>query len=63
MGCRCQERREAIGRGVIALVRGDIAAVRSAAAFVGRSAAEDLRTMELRRKLSQQVAKAQLIRK
>jgi hypothetical protein len=49
MACsRCAQRRDAISKGVSAAVRGDVKAVASAGAFVGRTLAQDARSGALR---------------
>lgn len=49
MGCRCNERREALDRAGTALARGDIRALTREAGFVAHTTAEDLRTGALQR--------------
>jgi hypothetical protein len=48
MGCRCNERKQAIVRGMSAAVRGDAKSVAGAAGFVARTLREDARTGALR---------------
>ena len=45
MGCRCGERRAALGHGLRAAGRGDLAGVRAAAGHVGRTTIEDVEAM------------------
>lgn len=44
MGCRCNERGQAMRDALAGIAKGDTAAVGKAAAFIARSAAEDART-------------------
>jgi hypothetical protein len=48
MGCRCNERKQAIVRGVSAAVRGDVKGVAQSAAFVSRTFVQDARSGALR---------------
>ena len=48
MGCRCNERKIAIVRGVSAAVRGDVKGVAQSAAFVSRTFVQDARSGALR---------------
>jgi hypothetical protein len=43
MGCHCQERREALGRAAVAVVRGQMRVATREVGLVGRSAVADLR--------------------
>ena len=56
MGCRCNERRDAMREGAAAAVRGDAASVKQAATFVSRTLIEDVRRGELRRSAMQRLA-------
>lgn len=56
-GCsRCAQRAQAIKRGVSAAVRGDVKAATGAAAFVGRTLAQDARSGALRTAAAAQLA-------
>jgi len=48
MGCRCNERKQAIVRGVSAAVRGDAKGAVQSAAFVSRTLVQDARSGALR---------------
>jgi len=48
MGCRCNERKQAIVRGVSAAVRGDMKSAAQSAAFVSRTLVQDARSGALR---------------
>lgn len=48
MGCRCNERKDAILRGVSAVARGDAKGAVSSAAYVSRTLVEDARSGALR---------------
>ncbi|WP_315701305.1 MULTISPECIES: hypothetical protein [unclassified Bradyrhizobium] len=48
MGCRCNERKQAINSGVSAVARGDVKGAASSAAFVSRTLVEDARSGALR---------------
>ena len=48
MGCRCNERKQAIVRGLSAAVRGDVKGVTQSAAFVSRTLVQDARSGALR---------------
>ncbi len=48
MGCRCNERKQAIVRGVSAAARGDVQGAASSAAYVVRTLVEDARSGDLR---------------
>lgn len=63
MGCRCNERREAIGRAIGAAVRGDTSAVRREVDFVGRSAVEDMRLALTRRQMVSRLAGLRIARR
>lgn len=52
MGCRCADRKEAIVIAAGAVLRGDVETVKREAAFVGRSAFEDLRAAAQRGRLA-----------
>lgn len=60
MGCRCNERKQAIVRGMSAAVRGDAKSVAGAAGFVARTLVEDARSGALRTAASTQLAKLRL---
>jgi hypothetical protein len=60
MGCGCQERRVAIGKAAVAVVRGDAKAVADQARFVVRSSVEDVTSL-LRQKTM--VARQRLMRR
>jgi hypothetical protein len=49
MGCRCNERQEALDRAGTALARGDVRALGREAGFVARTTVEDLRAGALQR--------------
>lgn len=55
MGCRCAERKDAIVIAAGAALRGDVGTVKREAAFVGRSALEDLRAAAQRASLARLV--------
>lgn len=57
MGCRCNERKDAIVRGVSAAVRGDVKGAATAAAFVSRTLAQDARSGALRTAAASQLAR------
>lgn len=57
MGCRCNERGQAIVRGAAALGRGDLRTAATSAAFVVRTTAEDARTGALRASAAAQLAR------
>lgn len=56
MGCRCNERKKAISRGMAAAVRGDAKSVARAAGFVTRTLSEDARSGALRTAASNKLA-------
>jgi hypothetical protein len=56
MGCQCNERKQAITRGVSAAMRGDVKTVASSAAFVSRTLAQDARSGALRTAAANQLA-------
>jgi hypothetical protein len=57
MGCRCAERRQAIGRAAGAVMQGRFGAAARQAAFVGRTLAGDVRSGALRASAQQQLAR------
>jgi hypothetical protein len=63
MGCRCNERRAAIGRAIGSAIRGDVASVRREVDFVGRSAAEDARAALTRRQMVSRLAGLRIARR
>jgi hypothetical protein len=63
MGCRCQERRVAITRAAGAVLRGDVNTAARNVAFVGRSAAEDIRNAALRRDMAMRLARLRMPRR
>ena len=56
MGCRCNERRDAMREGAAAAVRGNVAGAKQAATFVSRTLIEDVRRGELQRAAMQRLA-------
>ncbi|MGX9947274.1 hypothetical protein [Bradyrhizobium sp. BTAi1] len=56
MGCRCNERKQAIVRGVSAAVRGDVKTLAESAGFVARTLSQDARSGALRTAASNQLA-------
>lgn len=54
--CRCNERKQAITRGVTAASRGDVKAAASSAAFVARTFVQDARSGALRTAATNQLA-------
>jgi hypothetical protein len=56
MGCRCNERKQAIARGVSAAVRGDVKSAAEAASFVARTLTQDARSGALRTAAGNQLA-------
>jgi hypothetical protein len=56
MGCRCNERKQAIVRGVSAAVRGDVKTAAEAAAFTARTLTQDARSGALRTAAGNQLA-------
>ncbi|NEW96629.1 hypothetical protein DY467_07555 [Rhodopseudomonas sp. BR0G17] len=57
MGCRCNERRQAIGRAAGAIVRGDLRSASAAGQFVARTLAQDARSGALRQAAAAQLAR------
>ncbi|WIG52497.1 MAG: hypothetical protein OJF48_003416 [Afipia sp.] len=57
MGCRCNERKQAISRGAAAAVRGDVKAAASSAAYVARTLAQDARSGALRAAAANQLSR------
>ena len=57
MGCKCNERRQAIGRAVVAVANGDGKAVVAAAAYVGRTVAQDVQSGALKQAALQNLAR------
>jgi hypothetical protein len=57
MGCRCNERKAAMSRGVSALARGDAKAAATSAAYVGRTLAQDARSGALRTAAASQLSR------
>lgn len=60
MGCRCNERRTAIGHAAAALARGHVRAAAGNLGFVGRTLAQDLRSQATRREMALKVARMRL---
>jgi hypothetical protein len=56
MGCRCNERKQAIVRGVSAVARGDAKGAVQSAAYVSRTLVEDTRSGALRAAAAQKLA-------
>ncbi len=56
MGCRCNERKQAIMRGVSAAVRGDAKGAVQSAAYVSRTLIEDARSGALRTAAAERLA-------
>jgi hypothetical protein len=56
MGCRCNERKQAIVRGVSAAVRGDAKSTAEAVGFVARTLSQDVRSGALRTAAGNQLA-------
>lgn len=56
MGCRCNQRGQAISKGASALARGNLAGAGKAAAYVGRTLAQDVRSGDLQRAARQRLA-------
>ena len=56
MGCRCNERRDAMRQGAAAAMRGNAAGVKQAATFVSRTLIEDVRRSGLQRSAMQRLA-------
>lgn len=56
MGCRCNERAQAILRGVSAVARGDVKGAVKPAAYVARTLVEDARSGALRAAAAQKLA-------
>ncbi|WP_315792423.1 MULTISPECIES: hypothetical protein [unclassified Bradyrhizobium] len=56
MGCRCNERKQAIVRGVSAAVRGDAKGAAQSAAYVSRTLIEDARSGALRTAAAERLA-------
>jgi hypothetical protein len=56
MGCRCNERKQAIVRGAAAAVRGDAKSAAEAANFVVRTLSQDVRSGALRTAAGNQLA-------
>lgn len=57
MGCRCNERQQAIVRGASAIVRGDLRTAASSAGYVARTLAQDSRSGALRSAAAAQLAR------
>jgi hypothetical protein len=57
MGCKCNERRQAIGRAVVAVTRGDLKTAATSAAYVGRTLAQDAQSGALRQAAMQNLAR------
>jgi hypothetical protein len=55
MGCRCNERKDAIVRGVSAVARGDAKGAAKSAAYVARTLVEDTRSGTLRAAAAQKL--------
>jgi hypothetical protein len=56
MGCRCNERKQAITRGMSAAVRGDVRQAAGAVGFVARTLTDDARSGALRTAATAQLA-------
>jgi alkyl hydroperoxide reductase subunit AhpC len=56
MGCRCQERADAMRRAVVAGNRGEVRAIVRETAYVGRTLREDLRSGALLRAAQNRVS-------
>jgi hypothetical protein len=63
MGCRCNERQQAIGRASVAFVQGRIVDATREIGFVGRTLAADVRSGDLRRAATQQLARMRLVKR
>jgi hypothetical protein len=63
MGCRCNERKQAIVRGVSAAVRGDMKGAAQSAAFVSRTLVQDARSGALRTAAASKLASMRPIKR
>lgn len=63
MGCRCNERKQAIVRGVSAAVRGDVKGAAQSAAFVSRTLVQDARSGALRTAAASKLASLRNIKR
>jgi hypothetical protein len=65
MACRCNERKQAIVRGVSAVARGDVKGAAVSAAYVSRTLVDDARSGALRAAAARKLAtmRANLVRR
>jgi hypothetical protein len=63
MGCRCNERKQAISRAASAVTRGDLKTVAQSAGFVTRTLAQDVRSGALRQAATQNLARLRTIKR
>ena len=63
MGCRCNERTDALRRAAVAARRGDVRAGVRDVAFVGRTLFEDAMSGALKREASAQLARLRGLRR
>lgn len=63
MGCRCNERGQALTRAVSSAIRGQVKAVTRELGFVGKTAVDDLRSGAMRQAATAKLAAMRLIRR